>query len=92
MTTPNKFQVGDKVQSAPDSSDYLMGAVWIAEITEIVGKNNHGGCYETLGRWQPIKNTDGSLANDRHRDLWANSGKKAPTLRQLWGNHLELVS
>lgn len=47
-----KFKVGDKVKSASDSSDVVvMKATWIATIYKIVGDNDEGGCYETLGYW-----------------------------------------
>ena len=47
-----KFEVGDKVKSAPDSSDVvLMENTWYATIHRIVGENDHGGCYETIGSW-----------------------------------------
>jgi hypothetical protein len=50
--TTRKFKVGDKVKSAPDSSDVVvMEATWIATIYKIVGENDEGGCYETLGYW-----------------------------------------
>jgi hypothetical protein len=47
-----KFKVGDKVQSAPDGSDVkLMKMMWVAEVIELRGENEEGGCYETLGGW-----------------------------------------
>ena len=50
--TKLKFKVGDKVKSAPDSSDVVvMEATWIATISKVIGNNDEGGCYETLGHW-----------------------------------------
>lgn len=72
MSKGMKFNVGDLAQSAPDSSDVtVMKNTWVAEIYKVVCENDHGGCYETVGRW-----ADEPTTND-------------PTLRQLWGTHLE---
>jgi hypothetical protein len=60
------FKVGDLVQSAPDSTDVtLMGDTWIAEIVRVVGDNDGGGCYETVGRW-----TSNLSARSTLRQLW----------------------
>lgn len=70
MTTKNSkfdFEVGDIVVSAPDSSDIkLMKMVWVAEVIEIIQENDHGGCYETLGRWDHEPDTQ----PDTLRQLW----------------------
>ena len=72
MSKYMKFNVGDLVQSASDSSDVtVMKNTWIAVIHRVIGENDHGGCYETVGRWADEPTT------------------VAPTLRQLWGTHLE---
>lgn len=62
-----KFKVGDLVQSAPNSSDVkIIKDTWIAVIHKVVGENEHGGCYETVGRWaQDEPNEDLVL-----RQLW----------------------
>jgi hypothetical protein len=80
-----KFAVGEKVQSAPDSSDItFMKATWIATIRAIRSANDSGGCYETCGEWVPIKNDDGTVS-----DSWSDHDPSAPlTLRQLWGSDL----
>lgn len=80
-----KFKIGDKVKSAPDSSDVtMMKATWVAVIHEVKGDNDSGGCFETLGHWEPITDAKGfpSCLWDDHDP----NGK--PTLRQLWGEHL----
>ena len=60
------YKVGDTVQSAPTSSDVLvMGWVWRAEIVKVIGENDHGGCYETLGFWDNEPYTTPTL-----RQLW----------------------
>ena len=62
-----KFELGDEVESAPDSSDILvMKATWIAIIYKIVGHNDYGGCYETLGHWSD-EDPSGKLTL---RQLW----------------------
>tara|TARA_R110002074_G_scaffold90920_1_gene199156 strand:+ start:197 stop:430 length:234 start_codon:yes stop_codon:yes gene_type:complete len=60
--TKRTFNVGDKVQSAHDSSDVkLMEMVWTATIIRIVGDNDMGGCYETLGAWDNDPDADPTL-------------------------------
>ncbi len=82
-----KFKVGDKVQSSKDSSDVKsMKAIWVAEIIELKSENENGGCYETLGKWEPIISPQGKV-----HPLWAKyNPNKKPELRQLWGNSLVL--
>jgi hypothetical protein len=73
MSAP--LQIGDWVQSAPDSGDVLsMKMLWEARIVGIrpAQGSPDGLCYETLGWW----NTE--------------SRKKDARLRQLWVNHLVL--
>jgi hypothetical protein len=73
-----KFKVGDHVQSSPDSGDIdFMQEIWQAVIYKVKAKNDEGGCYETLGKWMPLKDEKGQKEN-----------KNSPTLRQLWGSHL----
>tara|TARA_R100000149_G_C5766982_1_gene69194 strand:- start:151 stop:444 length:294 start_codon:yes stop_codon:yes gene_type:complete len=79
-----KFKIGDKVKSEP-SEVATMQATWKAVIYEVKEKNKDGGCYETLGHWEPIKDKDGNLS-----DFWAGRETAEPTLRQLHGNHLVL--
>ena len=87
MKNKFKFKVGDKVKSAPDSSDVLgMKATWFAVIHEIKGENDSGGCYETLGTWTPLQDEKGNVSN-----FWAGRTAEKPTLRQLWGSHLVLI-
>jgi len=51
MTTMD-FKVGDRVQSAPTSSDVtVMEMMWVATVTKVLAANEHGGCDETVGRW-----------------------------------------
>ena len=81
-----KFKSGDKVKSAPDSSDVMtMKATWVCEIHEVISENNSGGCFETLGYWEPIKDNDGNVS-----EFW--KGQKLDptklTLRQLYGSSL----
>jgi hypothetical protein len=67
------FSVGDKVKSAPDSSDiFVLRKCWHATILAVrpVATATDGYAYETLGYW------DGE------------SKRKKPTLRQLWSKHL----
>jgi len=83
MNTIVKFNVGDRVKSAPDSCDVtLMHCVWHAEIYKFKGENDGGGCFETLGTWYPL-NDEGKAFLER-----AGEHDTTPTLRQLWGNHL----
>ena len=83
MTMEYKFKLGDKVKSEP-SEVATMQATWKAVIYEVKGKNNNGGCYETLGHWEPVQDEDGNLS-----EFWADRElKKEPTLRQLHGIHL----
>lgn len=82
-----KFKVGDKVKSAPTSSDVrIMKAVWIAEIYEVRSANDRGGCYETLGHWEPIKDADGNVD-----EFWAEKSLEELNedgLRQLNADNL----
>ena len=80
-----KFKVGDKVKSSPDSSDVRgMKAIWVARVTHVVGENDAGGCFETLGHWEPIKNKNGEVSS-----FWKEQDDlNDPTRRQLWGEHL----
>jgi hypothetical protein len=82
---PFKFKVGEKVQSAPDSSDITsMKATWVATIHAIKSANESGGCYETRGEWVPLKDEDGNAS-----DFWSDHDPSAGlTLRQLWASHL----
>ena len=91
------YKVGDKVQSHPNSSDVTgMKAVWVGEIVEIVTDNDSGGCYITHGSWHPIV-TDGTV-HDFWKDRMLSEDQdplhitdvKAPTSRQLYGDHLVL--
>ena len=83
MAQEMKFTVGERVQSAPDSSDIaFMKATWVAVIHTIRGPNDAGGCYETIGTWVPLKDENGTV--DKAWDDYA----EAPTLRQLWGTNL----
>jgi len=68
MTNSLKFKVGDKVKSAPDSSDVeFMKSTWVAIIYKVIAKNNSGGCYETVGTWNDNPNATPTL-----RQLWGN--------------------
>ena len=80
-----KFKVGDKVQSEPSGSDVMaMKAVWVATIQKVIAENDHGGCYETIGYWVPIKDEHGKVD-----DFWSEREiGNEPTLRQLYGSHL----
>lgn len=82
---PFKFKVGEKVQSAPDSSDITsMKATWVATIHAIKSANESGGCYLTRGEWVPLKDEDGNVS-----DSWSDHDPSAGlTLRQLWGSSL----
>ena len=82
------FKVGDKVQSAQNSSDVRsMKAIWVAEIIELKAENDNGGCYETLGKWEPIISPKGTV-----HPLWAkHNPNEKPGLRQLWGDSLVLT-
>jgi len=83
-----KFKVGDKVRSADDSSDVtMMKAHWVAEIIELKSENDHGGCFLTLGKWEPIPQADGKFT-----DFWSDyDPQEKPTVRQLWGSHLSEI-
>ena len=85
-----KFKVGDEVESAPDSSDVVqMQTTWYATIHRIVGENNHGGCYETIGSWSDENpNGEPTLSSHPHR---LTLEPRPLTLRQLWGDHLTLT-
>ena len=88
MDNATKFKVGDKVRSAPHSSDVrTMTAVWVAEIVEVIAPNDEGGCYETLGKWEPIRDASGEPSARWKKISIADEGD-APTLRQLWGSCL----
>jgi len=92
-----KFKVGDKVRSAPDSSDVsAMKAHWVGVIHEVKCHNDSGGCYVTLGCWEPIRGADGELLNKAWSDERPESPAgvqrdweiEKPTFRQLFGTHL----
>ena len=80
-----KFKVGDKVESDKGSSDVKsMKAVWVGEIVELIAENDEGGCFGTLGKWEPIVSPEGKT-----HPLWADHDpNEKPSLRQLWGSHL----
>jgi hypothetical protein len=66
------FQIGQEVQSAPNSGDIDMGDVWVARVIEIrtgVDGTSDGCCYVTVGRW-------------------ASEPDATPTSRQLWADHI----
>lgn len=86
MKNKTKYNLGDAVQSSPDSCDVqIMKAKWVAVIHEYKGQNEKGEqCYDTLGFWKPIKDADGNVT-----DFWKkNPPSTEPTLRQLLHNHL----
>ena len=63
-----KFKVGDRVKSAANSGDVkLMKATWNAVIHKVIGENDSGGCYETVGTWSNDPN-----AKPTSRQLWGN--------------------
>lgn len=80
-----KFKIGDKVKSDPTSCDVtMMKAVWVAVIHAVRCENDEGGCFETVGHWEPLVDENGKVS-----PLWADHDPEArPTLRQLYGNHL----
>ena len=80
------YKVGDKIQSAKKSGDVTaMKAVWVGEIYKVKADNDEGGCYETLGIWKPIVDENGEVDS-----FWSDHDyNEEPTLRQLWGIHLE---
>ena len=80
------YKVGDKIQSAKNSSDVIgMKAIWVGEIYKVRADNDEGGCYETLGIWKPIVDENGEVDS-----FWSNHDyNKEPTLRQLYGDSLE---
>ena len=81
-----KFLDGDRVQSHPDSGDVKsMKAVWVGKIHKTISANDEGGCYETLGKWYPIKDENGKVHPLWNDYCWE---KEELTLRQLWGSHL----
>lgn len=73
-----KFDIGDPVQSAPDSSDVtVMKRLWVAEVHEMriikdatITDEHDGICYVTVGYWEH------------------SSKRKRPTSRQLHSQHL----
>jgi len=78
------YDVGDKVESHPDSSDVTdMKAIYIGEIAEVVEDNNAGGCYIIYGKFVPIS-TNGKIDK-----FWEN---RTPVLgsRQLHGDDIIL--
>ena len=63
-----KFKVGDRVKSAATSGDVkLMKATWNAVIHKVIGENDSGGCYKTVGTWDHKPN-----AKPTSRQLWGN--------------------
>tara|TARA_A100000172_G_C3021874_1_gene103399 strand:- start:395 stop:643 length:249 start_codon:yes stop_codon:yes gene_type:complete len=62
--TNMKFKVGDRVKNTPDEIK-LMGATWNAVIHKVIGENDSGGCYETVGTWSDEPNR-----KPTKRQLW----------------------
>jgi hypothetical protein len=98
MTT-QEFKVGDKVQSAEGTGDIdMMRGLWVATIIEVkspfvrgydqarcgLAQNESGGCFVTLGHWEPIRDDAGNIDS-----FWIdNPPTESATARQLWGNQL----
>ena len=61
-----KFKVGDRVKNTPDEIKFI-GATWNAVIHKVIGENDSGGCYETVGTWTDEPNAEPTL-----RQLWGN--------------------
>jgi len=83
-----KFKVGDKVKTAPNGSDVVyIQATWNAIITKVIGENDEGGCYETVGKWEPLVDENGNVD-----DFWSDHDPNTePKSRQLYGYHLVKV-
>tara|TARA_R110000824_G_scaffold8994_2_gene40641 strand:+ start:2802 stop:3200 length:399 start_codon:yes stop_codon:yes gene_type:complete len=89
MNTKNKYKEDDIVGSSPNSSDIThMKAIWVAVILEYKGQTSEGHhAYETLGHWEPIKDSNGEVS-----DFWKNNPwETEPTLRTLWETHLKKI-
>jgi hypothetical protein len=59
-----KFKVGDRVKNTPDEIKFI-GATWNAVIHKVIGENDFGGCYKTVGTWSNDPN-----AKPISRQLW----------------------
>jgi hypothetical protein len=59
-----KFNIGDRVKSTSNEVEF-MGATWNAVIHKVIGENDSGGCYETVGAWDNEPN-----AKPTSRQLW----------------------
>jgi hypothetical protein len=59
-----KFKVGDRVKNTPDEIKFT-GATWNAVIHKVIGENDFGGCYKTVGTWSNDPN-----AKPTSRQLW----------------------
>tara|TARA_R110002167_G_scaffold91333_1_gene245756 strand:- start:334 stop:624 length:291 start_codon:yes stop_codon:yes gene_type:complete len=85
-----KYKVGDKVKSAPNTSDVIyMKAAWVGEIQSILCDTASIGAivYDVLGYYEPIKDKDGYV--DSYWDEFdSEKASKKPQLRQLRGDYL----
>lgn len=84
------FKVGDKVKSAPNTSDVsCMKATWVGEIHSILcdTASVNAIVYDVLGYYEPIKDKDGMV--DSYWDEFDSAkASKKPKLRQLRGDYL----
>ena len=65
-----KFKVGDRVKNTLNEIE-LMGATWNAVIYKVIGENDSGGCYETVGTWsdEPNSKTSSRQLYGKHLEI-----------------------